>query len=265
MDTNASGTFGRRQPRAPQNELPPSDDDGPITIGRDTIDLGGGGEKFKTLRGILFAVGVLFALAAGYVGVMKGLGRSLDRFWFAELPSVEDAYRRSTGSDALLEQVHNNCKSRSDFVGQLDRRRLDPAEIFQALNGEVGLSKAAMYVSCLATEQPERFCKPAHRAHLVAAVKEYFSVLGRVRAQRAFMSNGPFAAVQTELMAAGGRDTRRNTPLPSAQTDERLVGGLRRAIMDGYLSQRDFSSVFGLPGDLETRLRGVEPRRDGCA
>jgi len=197
------------------------------------------------------------------VGVMKGLGRSFDRFWFTDLPSVEDAHRRSTGSDqALLEQVHNNCKSRSDFIGQPNRRGLpDPTEILQALSGEAGLSKAAMYVSCLATEQPERFCQPAHRAHLVTAVREYFGVLGRVRAQNTFL---PFAAVQTELMA-GSRDTRRNTPPPSIQTDQRLVGGLRRAIMDGYLSQRDFSSVFGMPGDLEAQLRGVEPRRAGCA
>jgi hypothetical protein len=43
------------------------------------------------------------------------------------------------------------------------------------------------------------------------------------------------------------------------------VSGLRNLLADGYLSSRDLRPVLGPPGDLDVALRGVEPRRAGCA
>jgi hypothetical protein len=43
------------------------------------------------------------------------------------------------------------------------------------------------------------------------------------------------------------------------------VSGLRTLVVDGYLSRADLAPVLGPPGDLDLALRGVEPKRAGCA
>ena len=34
---------------------------------------------------------------------------------------------------------------------------------------------------------------------------------------------------------------------------------------NGYVSRRDLAPVMGTPGDLEIALKGVEPKKTGCA
>ena len=92
---------------------------------------------------------------------MKGFGRVLDRHWSQNVgyPGVEDAFKRSGNTDKLLERVHNDCKSRSDFVG-----RNKPTSRDDVISGDdIILGRTVTYLSCLANEQPARFCQAPHR------------------------------------------------------------------------------------------------------
>jgi len=231
----------------------------------------GGRSFFKApligLGSIVIGVGVVFLLAAVYVVGMKGFGKALDRHWAENVgyPGVEDAYKRIGRADAALEKIHNGCKSRSDFV-RLDKGQRGALEGFDGLySGEAALATAAFYLSCLTVENPARFCEPAHRAHLIAALKDYYRLMGRVREERVMSTSSPFAMERNALVGVPGREQRATTPPPSAQTDERVVSGLRKLISNGYLSRSDLAPVLGPPGDLDLALRGAEPRRTGCA
>jgi hypothetical protein len=266
-----SGDFGRRRPPEPRSRAAPGEaptrahahEAGPAL--RPALAAGvAAAEPLRWLRGVLFGVGLLAMFAGGYVLVMKGFGRALDQHWREQVgyPGLEDAYKRTGGADASLEAVHNDCKSRSDFV-RLDRKQQRALGPFTDIHvGEASLAKAAFYVSCLAGEKPERFCRAPHRAHLVAALKDYFRLLGRVREERMMAMSAPFAAERMALIGTPGRDP--STPPPSAETDPRIVAALRTLIAAGYLRRRDLAPVLGPPGDLELALRGVEAKRDGC-
>ncbi|MEA2989260.1 MAG: hypothetical protein QOG83_1971 [Alphaproteobacteria bacterium] len=225
----------------------------------------------RQFGGIMFGLAVVVCLGGGYVVAMKGFGRALNQHWEQNVgyPDVEDAYKRTAGAaaggaDVSLEQIHNDCKSRSDFV-RLDKDKTRALDGFDGLySGEYALYKAAFYVSCLAGEQPERFCRDAHRGHLIAALKDYYRLMGRVREERIISTSGPFAANRMALFGTASREIRPTTPMPSAQTDERVVNGLRVLIQNGYVSRKDLTPVMGPPGDLELALQGVEPRRTGC-
>jgi hypothetical protein len=261
MSFTADKSFGRRQAPAPKSVMPASDNPYAMEEVFEATRQGRSGSS-SVLRGLLAGVGIV-ALSGAiygfvYLGTMSGAARLLDRFWTASNPDAEEANKSSAVS---LERIHNDCKSRADYM-RLGRGREEAMAFFPGLQSvELALAKSAYYVSCLATEQPERFCKSEHRTHLVAAIKDYFRVLERARGQRAIMSNGPFAAVAQAM--SGERNG--EALFPPLQTDARLVGGLRKAITDGYLAKRDLSSGFGTLGDLDTALRGVEPRRSGCA
>jgi hypothetical protein len=197
----------------------------------------------------------------------EGFGKALDQHWKENVgyPGVEDAYKRSARADVSLETIHNDCKSRSDFVS-LDKNQTRALEGFDGLySGEAAAAKAAFYVSGLTVEKPARLCQATHRAHLVEALKDYYRLMGRVREERMMSTSGPFAAQRLALMSTPGRGERGATPPPSARSDERVVNGLRTLLVDGYLSRRDLAPVLGPPGDLELALRGAEPKRTGCA
>jgi hypothetical protein len=240
------------------------------------VGSGGGGSHAPLVRqlgGILIAllvgVGIVYALGALHVVQMRGFGKALDQHGKENVgnPGVEDAYKRTAGPDASLEAIHNDCKSRSDFV-RLDQGQTQALEGFDGLySGELALAKAAYYVSCLTVEKPARMCQVTHRTHLVAALKDYYRLMGRVREERIMSTSGPFAAVRMTLMAQSSRHgpAAALPPPPSARSDERVVNGLRTLIADGYLLRRDLASVLGPPGDLDLALRGVEPKRAGCA
>ena len=238
----------------------------------DDLDAEAGGRSFFKaplieLGGIAIGVGVVFLLGTVYVVGMKGFGKALDRHWAENVgyPGVEDAYKRIGRADAALEKIHNDCKSRSDFV-RLDKGQRRALEGFDGLySGEAALATAAFYLSCLSVEKPARFCEPAHRAHLVAALKDYYRLVGQVREERVIATSSPFAMERNALMSVPGREQRATTPPPSAQTDGRVVNGLRALIVNGFLSRSDLAPVLGPPGDLDLALRGAEPRRVGCA
>jgi Na+-transporting methylmalonyl-CoA/oxaloacetate decarboxylase gamma subunit len=216
------------------------------------------------LRGILIGVGIVILLLAVYVATMKGFGRALNKQWEenAGYPGIEDAYKRNGSNNPALERAHNHCKSRSDFV-RIDSNLSQALDQFPNVRvGEDALAKAAFYVSCLTTEEPNRFCQSAHRTHLVAALRDYFRLMTRVREERMMSTNGPFAASRMGLTGSPDRGATR--PPPSAGTDARIVRGLRTLIGDGYVSPRDLKPVLGPPGDLDASLRGVEARRVGC-
>jgi Na+-transporting methylmalonyl-CoA/oxaloacetate decarboxylase gamma subunit len=274
---NGSANFGRRRPperkagvAAPTSSVSTSELIAAVGSG------GGGGlthtPLVRQLGGILLAVlagvGIVFGLSAFNAAQMRGFGKALDQHWKENVgyPGVEDAYKRTAGADASLEAIHNDCKSRSDFV-RLDNNQTRALEGFGLYSGEAALAKAAYYVSCLTVEKPARMCHATHRTHLVAALKDYYRLMGRVREERVMSTSGPFAAVRMTLVAPSGRDGRAATPPPppSARSDERLVHGLRMLITDGYLSRHDLQPVLGSPGDLDLALRGVEPKRAGCA
>jgi len=217
--------------------------------------------------GLFKGVGFLLLVAAVYVAAMKGFGRALDQHWRTNVgfPDVEAAYQRNGPADATFEAAHNDCKSRSDFAG-LDKRSRRAFEGYMDLSaGENQLAKAALYVSCLTAHQPARFCQPAHRSHLSAALQDYYKLMARVREERMMAMSGPFAGEKAMLMGTPGARAAVG-PMPSEKTDARIVAGLRDLIEQGYLARRDLSGMFGsMPGDLETALHGVAPKRQGCA
>src|SRR5882724_9246264 len=141
MSTNGNTGFGRRRPDAKTPTR--AANESPRIAGPGAIPGRGGGEAIaavinaplvRQFRGILIGVGIVFFLIAVYVVAMKGFGRALDKAWSenAGYPGLEDAYKRGGNTDVALEGVHNDCKSRSDFV-RLDDNRT------RALDGFVDL------------------------------------------------------------------------------------------------------------------------------
>jgi hypothetical protein len=197
---------------------------------------------------------------------MKGFGRALDRYWAenAGYPGLDDAYKRTTaaGSDKLLEQVHNDCKSRSDFVGR--HRPKTHAEVMSA--DEITIGRAVIYLSCLAYERPARFCEARHRAHLFAAVKDYYRLKSKIREEHAFMNASPFAAERNALIGVPTREIIPTTSPRAAASDPRIVGALKALVSSGFISRRELvSATGGWPNDLDFVLRSAEPKQKGCA
>jgi hypothetical protein len=223
----------------------------------------------KPFFGILAGVALLLVLQAVYVAPMKGTGRALDQHWQQNVgyPGIEDAYQRTNGSDARLEEAHNHCAARADFVrlGPNERRAL---EGFDGLySGESALAKAAAYLSCLMAQKPARFYQPAHRTHLVAALGDYFRLMTKVHEERWLQSTSPFALERGQLIQPPRSTTfGQSGPPPSAQTDPRVLAGLRTLVAAGYITRRDLS---GLPraaaAELENRLHGLDGKKADCA
>jgi hypothetical protein len=218
------------------------------------------------VKGLLIGFGVVGFLLAVHVAAMKGFGRALDRHWVenAGYPGVDDAYKRTVaaGSDKLLDQIHNNCKSRSDFVGR--HRPRTYAEVMSA--DEIAMGRAVTYLSCLAYERPARFCEARHRTHLFAAIKDYYRLKARVREERAFMNASPFAAERNALVGVPTRKIIPTTSPMAAASDPRIVGALKALVSSGFVSRRELvSATGGWPNDLDLVLRSVEPKQKGCA
>lgn len=264
----ANKEFGRRQ-LPDRNPARPSDAaSSPSTVAAVAAVLAAflAAPLIRQIGGILVGVAIVVLLVFAYVGMMKGFGRALDQQWSQNAigyPGVEDAYNRRNDHDSLLQQIHNNCKSRSDLV-RLPRghdRALDGFDGLYA--GEWSIARAAYYLACLTAEQPERLCRPAHRSHLIAALKDYYRLIARVREERLLAASGPFAAERMSLMRAP-QDDGSPMRLPSARTDQRVVEGLRRLVTEGYLTTRDLAAVLESSSDLAPALAGVEPKRKGC-
>jgi hypothetical protein len=189
-------------------------------------------------RGVLAGVAVIAIMVGGYFALNKGLPRVVERFWTGDTsaPGIEDAYKRSgladgaTGKDLLLEQVHNACRSRSEFVV-----RGQPKNPDGTLSDSSALLKQATYLSCLAAERPSRFCQAAHRSHLLMSVRDYF-----------------------KLQA----NTQRTGPQGS---DPRVLATLVSIVERGYVARRDLvGAASGWSSDLDTALANVTPSRRGC-
>jgi Na+-transporting methylmalonyl-CoA/oxaloacetate decarboxylase gamma subunit len=274
MSSNGNNGFGRRRPPDPKARTgagnPPPSNGTDASPGRDGVKALAAvlpaPPLVWQLRGLLIGVGIVFFLIAVYVVAMKGFGRALDKAWVenAGYPGVEDAYKRSSRTDVALEAVHNDCKSRSDFV-QLDNNRTRALDGFQDLSvGLSALNTSATYLSCLMGHPPERLCKAAHRDHLIAALKDYYRLMMRVREERMMSTGGPFAATRMTLLGTSGRDVYAATASVTDQTDGRVLNGVRRLLGDGYLSRRDLAPVLGPQRDLELKLQGVVARKAGC-
>jgi hypothetical protein len=244
-------------PAEPGNRPDPS---GPASILRSRL--------IKQLGGILIGVGILIGLQAVYVVSMKGFGRALDQHWKDNFgyPGLEDAYLATKSRDNALEQAHNHCNARTDFV-QLGRAERNALEGFDGLySGESALAKASLYVSCLTTQSPSRFCQPPHRTHLVAALTDYYRLMSKVREERYLATTSPFAVEKGMLIHPGGSPHGATGSPPSGQSDPRIVDGLRGLITAGYLSHSDLDGLpTALAGDLRGQLRTVKPARTACA
>jgi hypothetical protein len=215
----------------------------------------------RQMSGILFALAILACIGAGHLATLKGFGRGLDQYWRQTVgyPSVESVFSGSSSSDVSLDRVHNNCKSRSDFVSFEAAKARGPEDLNALHAGDAALNTAATYISCLTAEQPERFCGWQHRTHLLSALKDYYRLIARVRENRIMMIGGPMAAARNSLVGSPGRE---GSIVP---TDQRVAHGLRALIQEGYLSRQDLSPVLHPLTDLELALQGAEPKRKGCA
>ncbi len=199
-------------------------------------------------RGVLAGLAVIGVVVGGYFAMTKNVGRVIDRFWTdsAALPGVEDAYKRSgfadgNTKDLLLEQVHNECKARSEHTAR-SQLRADATDSFT-------LVKQVTYLSCLASERPNRFCQAGHRSHLLMSVRDYYKLKGRMRDERApgkAPAVAAFSAVPTE-------------------SDPRVLEALQALVLKGYIARRDLvGAASGWPNDLEASLAGVDPKQRGC-
>src|SRR5262245_44841222 len=267
MNPGDNKTFGRRglaRPGSPPPVAEPGNDSnpaGPASILRSPL--------VKQLGGILIGVGILIGLQAVYVVSMKGFGRALDQHWRDNFgyPGLEDAYLRTDRGDHALDEAHNHCKARADFV-QLGRAERTALEGFDGLySGESALAKASQYLSCLTTQSPSRFCQASHRSHLVAALTDYYRLMSKVREERYLAATNTFAVEKGMLIhPRGGNPVGGSVAPPSGQTDSRIIDGLSGLITDGYLSHRDLNGLpNALAGDLQGQLRTVKPARTSCA
>jgi hypothetical protein len=91
--------------------------------------------------------------------------------------------------------------------------------------------KAATYVACLAAENPKRLCQATHRTHFIAAMRNYYR------------------------MQAQSRET-------TIRAEPQVAEALKAVITNGHIPRRDI--IAAGPSDLETLLRGAEPKRSGC-
>jgi hypothetical protein len=230
----------------------------------------GGSGRFRLalpapVKGLLIGFGAVGFLFAVHVAAMKGFGRALDRHWAENVgyPGIEDAYQRSSGAgaDKLLEQVHNDCKSRSDFVG-----RNRPKTHADVMSGDdVALGRAVTYLSCLAGEKPARFCWAAHRAQLFAAIKDYYRLKAKMREEHVLMNSGPFAANRNALIGAPTRELVPTTSPMAAESDPRVIAALKALVVQGHATSRGLvRATGGWPNDLDLVLRGVEAKQKGC-
>jgi hypothetical protein len=249
-----SDGFGRRRPITRQElqatQQPPAG--------------GGAGFVLPASVGLLLGFGIVSLLFAVNFAAMKGFGRALDRHWTENVgyPGVEDAFKRVGSTDKLLEQVHNDCKSRSDFVGR-DRPR-KRGEAMMSVD-DTFLGRAVVYLSCLAASQPERFCQPPHRKHLFAAVKDYYRLKGKIREEQVFSRQGPFAA-QRDLLMGPTRETLPTTATMALESDPRVIDAFKALVGGGYVTSRELvNATGGWPSDLDLVLRDVKPTRKGCA
>jgi hypothetical protein len=218
----------------------------------------------KPVLGLLLGFGVIALLFGTHVAAMKGFGRALDQHWAQNVgyPEVDDAFKRSGSADRLLEQVHNNCKSQSDFVG-----RNTPHTMNDVVSADgISIGRAVTYLSCLATENPARFCQALHRGHLLAAVKDYYRLKAKMREEQVFMNAGPFAANRNALMGGPSREAFPSTSPLTLESDTRVIVAMKALVAGGYLSRRELiGATGGWPNDLEVALRGGGPKQRGCA
>ena len=216
----------------------------------------------KPVIGLLGGFALVGLLVGVHVAVMKGFGRALDRHWSENVgyPGVEDAYRRTAGGDKILERAHNDCKSRSDFVG-----RNKPQTHADVMSSDaIILGRAVSYLTCLASHEPARFCQATHRTHLFAAVKDYYRLKGKMREEQVFSNAGPFAADRKMLMGPT-RETFPSTSPMMLESDPNVVAVLRMLVLGGYVNRRELiGAAGGWPNDLDLVLRGIEPKLKGC-
>lgn len=226
---------------------------------------GGSGEQGRSLsrpvKGMLAGFAAVGILLASHVAMMSGFGRLLDQHWSnGGFPETGDAFKRTAAPDKLLEQVHNNCLSQSDFVG-----RNAPKSSADLMSGDgIAVGRAVTYLTCLAGEQPKRFCDKSHRLHLFATLKDYYRLKEKIREDRWMQNGGPFAA--SRPFGGPERETFATTAAAAQETDPRVIGLLKRLVAGGYVSRADlFAAVRGWPNDLDLALRDVEPKQKGCA
>jgi hypothetical protein len=203
-------------------------------------------------RGVVAGIAVIGVLVGGYFAMNKGAARVFDRFWndSSALPGIQDAYKRSGladggAKDLLLEQVHNECKSRSEYILRSQPRNADGSA-----PDSFTLAKQVTYLSCLASERPNRFCQAGHRSHLLMAVRDYYKLMGRMRGDRAAAQ----AVAASAAVSAG-----------PAESDPRVLTALQTLVQRGYVARRDLvGAASGWPNDLEAGLASVAPTQRGC-
>jgi hypothetical protein len=219
------------------------------------------------IRGVYGFIALALFLGLVHAAAMKGFGWALGQYWRDSVgyPGIEDAYHRSERQNYALEAAHNDCKSRSDAV-RLTRAQYHAVDMWMDISaGEAALAQAAYYLDCLTGRTPKRFCHKEHRAHLAEVVRDYFKLKRRVREAWALTTRNPMGVSQ-QLGHVPGRGTDGfPVNMPSSRTDPRIVSGLRDLIVRGYITHSDLGGFWGLPGDLDTALKGVERKRDECA
>lgn len=191
--------------------------------------------------------------------------------WDDEEARMTDLQRNAwqSADDAITTCFKALQTDRDDrrVAGMIDR------SYYARYSYEPALRDLGFYLPCLMREEKSRFCVAELREDLVLRLNGYFGMLSVAKRNRergpevvANPRNDPFEQVRRSLVQKELRNT--PTPLPmSFEPDQRIKDAMRDLANQGYLSESDFSSFFGLfvPKHISEILAGSHMKTDGCA
>jgi hypothetical protein len=164
------------------------------------------------LRKMVFWIGAGALMIGIYAGT-KGSGQGLTQFWKKNSrPDTVSAFVPIDVKDVFLDKTNNTCKARGEAGGKGNAIR-----------------QAAIYVACLANDNPKRLCQATHRTHFLAAMTNYYRLQSKNR---------------------------------EIKVSAEVVEAIRMLAGRGYIPQRDLVAT-GV-GNLENVLRDVSTPKSGC-
>lgn len=134
-----------------------------------------------------------------------------------------------------------------------------------------GFAGLATQVECSITSKVKRFCAPAGKATLVAAVHDYLDrmdllVLG-MGVQGAPMAILGEAFGGEVAFGSAVYDTQKEGTFAAMRLHHRkVVAAIRALVRDGVVTQSDFGTFMGMgvPSSIKDMLKGVEAERNIC-
>jgi hypothetical protein len=110
---------------------------------------------------------------------------------------------------------------------------------------------------CLITEAPARYCSQSERRMIAGEVVHYFRAIAHMNRDLDQLKK---LAPNFDVDRASN-----DKPLPTAVTDQRMIGAIEMRLRDGYLTLADRDRInASAPPDIRARLARIEPRKSPC-